>query len=94
MTLDDLDRILRSPDLLPPGWEAGRMGDREYALLRPGLKRAVRVTTDPAYYDEHPGSLELWSPGGLLFPTGPDAPPGAPPEEVRRYPPLRAVLDA
>lgn len=47
-----------------------------------------------AVLDEHPDSVELWSPGGLLFPTGPDAPPGAPAEEVRRYPTLKAILDA
>ncbi len=94
VTLDDLDRILRWPDLLPPGWGVRRLGDREYALLAPGRAGEVRVTTDPAYYDEHPGSVELWSPGGLLFPTGPDAPPGAPTEEVRRYPTLKSILDA
>ena len=26
-----------------------------------------RVTTDPAYYEEHADSLEFWSPGGVLF---------------------------
>jgi len=60
--------------------------DIRYALLRPGREGEVRVTTDPAHYDEHPGSVELRSPGGLLFPTGPDAPPGATPEEGCRYP--------
>ena len=94
VTLEDLDRILRWPELLPPGWGVRRLGDREYALLAPGRAGEVRVTTDPAYYDEHPGSVELWSPGGLLFPTGPDAPPGAPTEEVRRYPTLKSILDA
>ena len=94
VTLDDLDRILRWPELLPPGWRVRLLGEREYALLRPGREGEVRVTTDPAYYDEHPDSVELWSPGGLLFPTGPDAPPGAPAEEVRCYPTLRAILDA
>ena len=94
VTLDDLDRLLRWPELLPPGWRVRLLGEREYALLRPGREGEVRVTTDPAYYDEHPDSVELWSPGGLLFPTGPDAPPGAPAEEVRRYPTLRAILDA
>ena len=66
----------------------------------------LRVTTDPAYYEEHSANLELWSPGGLLFPGGPDspsdaspdgsldAPPAAPPAEVARYATLKAILDA
>ena len=28
----------------------------------------VRVTTDPDYYEQHPDSTELWSPGSPLFP--------------------------
>ena len=27
----------------------------------------LRVTTDPEYFEEHAGSLELWSPGNPLF---------------------------
>jgi hypothetical protein len=29
----------------------------------------VRVTTDPDYFEQHPDSTELWSPGSLLFLT-------------------------
>jgi hypothetical protein len=28
----------------------------------------VRVTTDPDYYEQHPDSTELWSPGSPVFP--------------------------
>ena len=28
----------------------------------------VRVTTDPDYFEQHPDSAELWSPGSPLFP--------------------------
>ena len=102
VTMADLDRVLGSPDLLPPGWEVRAMRPREYAVRRPGMEEEVRVTTDPAYYEQHSGSLELWAPGGLLFPgpaaAGPhapsDAPPAAPPEEVARYETLAAILDA
>jgi hypothetical protein len=39
----------------------------------------VRVTTDPDYFEQHPDSTELWSPGSPLFPT-PEAISG--PEEM------------
>ena len=29
----------------------------------------VRVTTDPDYYEQHPDSTELWSPGSPVFPV-------------------------
>jgi hypothetical protein len=63
----DLDRVISRPDLMPPGVEVGTMGAREYSLLAPGMEEALRVTTDPAYYEEHAESLELWSPGNPLF---------------------------
>ena len=106
VTMEDLDRVLRSPELLPPGWEVRAMSAREYAIRRPGMEEAVRVTTNPVYYEQHSANLELWSPGGLLFPGGPDspsdgstdgspdAPPAAPPAEVARYKTLKAILDA
>ena len=31
------------------------------------MAERVRVTSDPAYYEEHAGSVELWSPGNPLF---------------------------
>ena len=101
VTMADLDRVLRSPELLPPGWEVRAMSGQEYAVRLPGMESEVRATTKPAYYEEHSASLELWSPGGSLFPSGadaaadaaPDAPPGAPPEEVARYPTLKSILD-
>ena len=27
------------------------------------------MTTDPAFFDEHPESVELWSPGSPVFPV-------------------------
>ena len=106
VTMEDLDRVLRSPELLPPGWEVQAMSAREYAVSRPGMEQAVRVTTNPTYYEQHSANLELWSPGGLLFPGGADpssegsadvsseALPAAPPAEVARYETLKAILDA
>ncbi len=67
--LDDLDLLIRRPELLPPGVEVQAMGPREYSYSQPGMASPRRVTTSRAYYDDHPSSLELWSPGNPLFPT-------------------------
>lgn len=68
LDLDLLDRVLRRPELLPPGIEVHPLGPREYSYLAPGMAEAIRITTDPKYFEEHPESLELWSPGGVTFP--------------------------
>ena len=67
VTLDDLDRVISSPDLMPPGTDTQPLAHREYGLLAPGMRERLRVTTDPAYYEEHAESVELWSPGNPLF---------------------------
>ena len=67
ITMDDLDRVISSPTLMPPGTEVDAMGRREYRLLAPGMAKPLRVTTDPSYYEDHAESVELWSPGNLLF---------------------------
>ena len=67
ITMNDLDRVIASPDLMPQGTDIQPLGHREYSLLAPGMTKPVRATTDPAYYEEHPESVELWSPGSPLF---------------------------
>ena len=59
--------LIQSLDLMPPGFEVQKLGRREYAVLKPGIRERVRATTDRAYYEEHSKSLELWSPGNPLF---------------------------
>jgi superfamily II DNA or RNA helicase len=71
VTLDDLDRVLRDPDLMPPGTEVQPLGPREYSLLAPGMIGPIRVTTDAAFYEENSDSVELWSPGNPFF-TAPE----------------------
>lgn len=51
VTLDDLDRVVTDPGLLPSGTEVRALGPREYSLLAPGMRQPIRVTTDPAYYE-------------------------------------------
>ena len=67
VTLDDLDRVITDPSLMPPGTEVRALGPREYSLLAPGMQQPIRVTTDPAYYEENSESVELWSPGNGFF---------------------------
>ncbi len=67
ITMDDLDQIIRTPGLMPPGTDVQPLGPREYGLLAPGMTERLRVTTNPAYFEEHAESLELWSPGNPLF---------------------------
>ena len=76
VTLDDLDRVIRDSDLMPPGARVQSMGPREYSLLGPGMREPIRVTTDPEYYEENAESVELWSPGNPFF-TPPDLLPEA-----------------
>ena len=67
--LKTLDKILQSPSLLPPGIDVQCMQDGEYKFSMPGMRETLRVTTKPDYFDMHPGSTELWSPGSPLFPV-------------------------
>ena len=67
VTMEDLDRVIGWPDLMPPGTDVQPLAPREYGLLAPGMRERLRVTTDPAYYEEHAESVELWSPGNPLF---------------------------
>jgi hypothetical protein len=72
LDLDMLDRVIRRPELMPPGIAVRFLGKREYGYQPPGAKAEVRVTTDPAYYEDNAESVELWSPGSSVFPM-PDA---------------------
>ena len=67
LTMDDLEQVISNPGLMHPDAELRRLGNREYTLRLPGMAEFVRVTTDPAYFEEHAESVELWSPGSPAF---------------------------
>ena len=67
--LNALDELIRRPELLPPGYVVDSLGDREYTVSMPGMSRPLRVTTLARFFEDHPGSAELWSPGSSLFPS-------------------------
>ena len=86
---DNLDRIIGSSDLMPPGTDIQHMAHREYGLLAPGMTESLRVTTDPAFFEEHAESLELWSPGNVLF----QAPELITPDDAPQARSLNEVLE-
>ena len=71
--LDDLGRILARPELLPPGLSAEPQSNRQFRYSQPGFALPILVTTDPGLFDEHPESVELWSPGSPAFAIPDDA---------------------
>lgn len=73
LTMEDLERVIASPPLLPPGIEVKPMDEREYGFRQPGLAEPVRVTTNLTYYEQNADSVELWSRGNPTFPTPEDA---------------------
>jgi hypothetical protein len=76
VTMDDLERVIGDTALLPPGIEVSGLGPREYAFQQPGMSRSVRISTNPAYYEQNADNVELWSPGNPTFPPsaiGPEA---------------------
>ena len=77
--LAELGALLGRPELLPPGVVSKVLGSRDWSWLAPGMAGPVRVTTDPDYFEQHPDSTELWSPGSPVFPA-PDAVAG--PDEL------------
>ncbi len=67
--LATLNRVLEKPDLLPPGVDIKPLYKaHEFAYSVPGMAHSVRVTTSADFFDAHPESCELWSPGSPLFP--------------------------
>jgi hypothetical protein len=68
LDLDGLDAVIRRPELMPPGIEVGTLGAREYRYLTPG-QAEIRVTTDAAFYEANSESVELWTPGSVVFPV-------------------------
>lgn len=87
--LDDLTRLLDRPELLPPQVERARQSSKEVFWTVPG-KAQVSVTTDAAFYERHPESVEFWTPGSPVFP---EAEGGICVEAVAATGTLRELLD-
>lgn len=68
LTLEDLRQVLDDTNLLPPGMEASRLGDKDYRLVSVDLPTPVRVSLDRAFYEQHAETVEFWTPGSPAFP--------------------------
>ncbi|MCG3169758.1 MAG: RNA polymerase-associated protein RapA [Pseudomonadales bacterium] len=68
LTLQQLGALIRAPELLPGQLQIAPLGNLDWSLQLPGMAKAVRVTTDREFFEEHAGSVELWSPGSPVFP--------------------------
>ncbi len=59
ITMDDLERALREPSLLPEGWEVKPVGGKHWEVIDP-RGRARRITTDAESYQAADGRLRWW----------------------------------
>ena len=59
ITMDDLERSLRDPALLPEGWTAENIGGKHWEVTDPH-DRITRVTTDAESYEAADGRLRWW----------------------------------
>jgi len=91
VTMDDLDRVIQRPELLPDGFTVRPLGPREYSLTVRGRESAIRITTDADYFERHADSVALWSPGGDGFPA--DWPSVTDREEWSQNTSLKGILD-
>ena len=68
VTMQDLQKALTGPWLLPEDWQAEPVGGPHWRVKRPDGKQYV-VTTDRATYEYPPQSVEWFGPGSPSFPA-------------------------
>ncbi|MBS0382027.1 MAG: helicase, partial [Proteobacteria bacterium] len=68
LTLRQIGSLLPRVETLPNNLQVSALGNSDWSLRMPGMTTPVRVTADPAFFEEHAGSVELWSPGSSVFP--------------------------
>lgn len=59
ITMEDLEKSLRDPELLPEGWTAENKGGKHWEVTD-SQGRPTRVTTDPEAYQAADGRLRWW----------------------------------
>ena len=59
ITMDELEKSLRDPALLPEGWTAKNIGGKHWKVTDP-QDRTIRVTTDAESYEAADGRLRWW----------------------------------
>jgi len=68
LVLQQIADLMRTPMLLPKDLQLSTLGTADWSLRLPGMAKPIRVTADPVFYEQHSGSVELWSPGSPAFP--------------------------
>ena len=59
ITMEDLEKSLRDPALLPEGWTTENIGGKHWEVTDP-QDRTTRVTTDAESYEAADGRLRWW----------------------------------
>lgn len=57
--MEDFEKPLRQPELMPPGWAVKSAGGKHWDVTDP-CGRVTRVTTDPESYQQSDGCLQWW----------------------------------
>ena len=60
VTMEDLEKPLRQPGLMPAGWSVKPAGGKHWDVTD-ATGRTARVTTDPEAYQKADGRLGWWS---------------------------------
>ena len=74
VTMDDLEKPLRQPELMPEGWSVTWVGGKHWEVTDPP-GRLARVTTDAEAYQQADGRLQWWS-GPRRYSAGDDSEQG------------------
>ena len=59
ITIDDLEKPLQQPELMPPGWTVQNQGGKHWDVTY-GMGNPIRVTTDMEAYERADGRLQWW----------------------------------
>lgn len=60
VTIEDFEKPLRQPELMPPGWAVQSAGGKHWDVIDSAGRR-IRVTTDPEAYQQADGDLRWWT---------------------------------
>ena len=68
LSLDDLQAIVRRPQLLPQGYELTVLDGDDFAVEEPSSRRRRRATLSRSFYANHFEHTDFWTPGSAAFP--------------------------
>jgi superfamily II DNA or RNA helicase len=69
LSLDDLNAIVRQPQLLPLGYELNMLDGNDFVVEEPISRRRRRATLSRSFYASHFEHTEFWTPGSSAFPA-------------------------